>query len=58
MIKFEKVEKDAKKIEEKSIRIAKIAVLQNTLDKDNGGDVAENALDHLYTHIRYALLDE
>ena len=55
LIKFEKTEKDAKKVEEKSIRISKIAVvLQNTLDKKNGGDVAKN-LDHLYTHIRYAV---
>ena len=55
LIKFENVENDAKKIEEKSIRIAKIGIaLQNTLDKENGGDVAKN-LDHLYTHIRYAV---
>lgn len=55
LMTFENLEKDAKTVQEKSIRIAKIAItLQNTLDKKNGGDVAKN-LDHLYKHIRYAV---
>ena len=44
-----------KKVEEKAIRISKIAIaLQKSLDLKNGGDVASN-LDHLYKHIRFAV---
>ena len=55
LIEFEKVEDCAEKIKSKSIRISKIAiVLQNTLDREKGGEVATN-LDHLYKHIRFAV---
>ncbi len=55
LMDLENLEKGAKVIEEKSIRISKIAiVLQNCLDHENGGQVARN-LDHLYKHIRYAV---
>ena len=55
LIEFEKVEDCAEKIKSKSIRISKIAiVLQKTLDREKGGEVATN-LDHLYKHIRFAV---
>ena len=55
LIKFETLDKGTIKIKDKSIRIAKIAiVLQKSLDKDKGGEVANN-LDHLYKHIRFAV---
>ena len=55
LIEFEKVEDCVEKIKSKSIRISKIAiVLQNTLDREKGGEVATN-LDHLYKHIRFAV---
>ena len=55
LIEFETVEDCAEKIKSKSIRISKIAiVLQNTLDREKGGEVATN-LDHLYKHIRFAV---
>ena len=44
------------KIIEKSMRITKICMaLQSTLDHENGGIVAHH-LDHLYKHIRYAVV--
>ncbi len=55
LIEFEKVEDCVEKIKSKSIRISKIAiVLQKTLDREKGGEVATN-LDHLYKHIRFAV---
>ena len=52
---FENLKVGSKKVEEKSIRISKIAIaLQKSLDLKNGGDVASN-LDHLYKHIRFAV---
>lgn len=50
------LEKGSAKIAEKSERINKIAVaLQNSLDKEKGGQIAEN-LDHLYKHVRFAAI--
>ena len=55
LMDLENLDKGAKVIEEKSIRVAKIAiVLQNCLDHENGGQVAKN-LDHLYKHIRFSV---
>lgn len=53
---FKDLEKGSAKIAEKSERINKIAVaLQNSLDKEKGGQIAEN-LDHLYKHVRFAAI--
>lgn len=56
LINYENLEKKSSKIEEKANRIIKIALtLQSTLDKENGGEIAEN-LNKLYQHIRFATL--
>jgi flagellin-specific chaperone FliS len=55
LMNFENLKVASKKVEEKAIRISKIAIaLQKSLDLKNGGDVASN-LDHLYKHIRFAV---
>ena len=55
LMNFENLKVGSKKVEEKSIRISKIAIaLQKSLDLKNGGDVAPN-LDHLYKHTRFAV---
>ena len=55
LMKFETMDKGTEKIKSKSVRIAKIAiVLQKSLDREKGGEVASN-LDHLYKHIRFAV---
>ena len=56
LMTLENLEKGCKKIEEKSKRVHNIAVaLQKTLDKENGGKIAEN-LEHIYKHVRFAAL--
>ena len=55
LMNFENLKVGSEKIEEKAIRISKIAIaLQKSLDLKNGGTVATN-LDHLYKHIRFAV---
>ena len=56
LMNLENLEKGTDAVKEKSIRITKICVaLQSTLDHENGGIVAHH-LDHLYKHIRYAVV--
>ena len=55
LMNFENLKIGSEKVEEKAIRISKIAIaLQKSLDLKNGGDVATN-LDHLYKHVRFAV---
>ena len=55
LMNMESLDKGAKSIEEKSVRISKICIaLQSSLDIQNGGSVATN-LDHLYKHIRFSV---
>ena len=55
LMNFENLKVKSEKIEEKAIRISKIAIaLQKSLDLKNGGTVAAN-LDHLYKHVRFAV---
>ena len=55
LIKLQDLNKGAKEIEKKSVRISKICMaLQSSLDMKRGGSVATN-LDHLYKHIRFAV---
>ena len=56
LINLENLEKGTEAVKEKSMRITKICMaLQSTLDHENGGIVAHH-LDHLYKHIRYAVV--
>ena len=56
LMNLENLEKGCAKIEEKSRRINNVAVaLQKTLDRENGGKIAEN-LEHIYKHVRFAAL--
>lgn len=53
---YENLEKKHKNIIKSVGRVNKIALtLQKTLDLENGGEIAKN-LDHLYQHIRYAVI--
>ena len=55
LMNFENLKIGSEKVEEKAIRISKIAIaLQKSLDLKNGGTVAAN-LDHLYKHVRFAV---
>ncbi len=54
LMNFENLEKKSTKIKDKSERVIKIALhLQSTLDKKNGGEIAQN-LQKLYQHICFA----
>ena len=56
LIECENLEKGHSKILKSVGRVNKIALtLQKTLDLENGGEIAKN-LDHLYQHIRYAVI--
>ena len=53
---YENLEKKYKNIIKSVARVNKIALtLQKTLDLEKGGEIAKN-LDHLYQHIRYAVI--
>ena len=53
---YENLEKKHKNIIKSVGRVNKIALsLQKTLDLEKGGEIARN-LDHLYQHIRYAVI--
>ena len=53
---YENLEKKHKNIIKSVARVNKIALtLQKTLDLEKGGEIAKN-LDHLYQHIRYAVI--
>jgi len=53
---YENLEKKHKNIIKSVGRVNKIALtLQKTLDLEKGGEIAKN-LDHLYQHIRYAVI--
>ena len=53
---YENWEKKHKNIIKSVARVNKIALtLQKTLDLEKGGEIAKN-LDHLYQHIRYAVI--
>lgn len=53
---YENLEEKHKNIIKSVARVNKIALtLQKTLDLEKGGEIAKN-LDHLYQHIRYAVI--